>query len=303
MITKSTIRTAQTTFIWYDIVSTSAAEREILLTKHGFTPKMLDYVNDQHEHPRYDLREDAAMLVYSTPEILDKKQARYITSPITFVLKDDTFFTFHSPGTQYIIELVKNDEHLEKLDGMAEFMLLTLYYATTSFTETILKINDVKNQLDTSLNVAITNDKLRFLAEIEKSLIYITSATQTNLLMLENLKYMTIGQKLNHSNRILLKDILFDARQAQRMAQISSDVTARISATSNTILNNTLNNTMKFLTVWSLVLTIPTIITGFYGMNVLLPAANNDWAWALIILLNLLFIGGLIAFLKKHHLL
>ena len=121
--------------------------------------------------------------------------------------------------------------------------------------------------------------------------------------MLENLKYMTIGQKLNHSNRILLKDILFDARQAQRMAQISSDVTARISATSNTILNNTLNDTMKFLTVWSLVLTIPTIITGFYGMNVLLPAANNDWAWALIILLNLLFIGGLIAFLKKHHLL
>ena len=34
------------------------------------------------------------------------------------------------------------------------------------------------------------------------------------------------------------------------------------------MMNNNLNDTMKFLTVWSLVLTIPTILTGFYGMNV-----------------------------------
>ena len=85
------------------------------------------------------------------------------------------------------------------------------------------------------------------------------------------------------------------------MAKISLDVTERLSATSNNLLNNNLNDTMKFLTVWSLVLTIPTIITGFYGMNVALPLTKYPIAWVIICLITLLLMGILLYYLKKHR--
>lgn len=66
-------------------------------------------------------------------------------------------------------------------------------------------------------------------------------------------------------------------------------------------MNNNLNDTMKFLTVWSLVLTIPTILTGFYGMNVKLPIANNSLDWVVIIILMVVLMVWLVFLMKKNH--
>ena len=97
-----------------------------------------------------------------------------------------------------------------------------------------------------------------------------------------------------------LDDVLIEAEQASRTVEISNEVTEKISKTSNNILNNNLNNTMKFLTVWSLILTIPTIITGFFGMNVKLPILNNEFDWILVVFVNFLLMGGLYLYLKKN---
>ncbi|WP_425458820.1 CorA family divalent cation transporter, partial [Aliarcobacter butzleri] len=55
--------------------------------------------------------------------------------------------------------------------------------------------------------------------------------------------------------------------QVQRMFEIETQVVDRIDHTLNSLANNNLNDTMKFLTIWSLTMAVPTIITGFYGMN------------------------------------
>src|SRR5699024_7055483 len=81
----------------------------------------------------------------------------------------------------------------------------------------------------------------------------------------------------------------------------SQQVTKTLSATSNNMMNNNLNDTMKFLTVWSLVLTIPTILTGFYGMNVSLPILKNSFDWILIIVLMVVLMVWLVVLMKKHH--
>lgn len=97
-----------------------------------------------------------------------------------------------------------------------------------------------------------------------------------------------------------LDDVLIEAEQASRTVEISNEVTEKISKTSNNILNNNLNDTMKFLTVWSLILTIPTIITGFFGMNVKLPILSNGFDWILVVFVNFLLMGGLYLYLKKN---
>ena len=67
------------------------------------------------------------------------------------------------------------------------------------------------------------------------------------------------------------------------------------------MMNNNLNDTMQFLTVWSLVLTIPTILTGFYGMNVKLPIFNAAYDWIVIVILMVALMVWLILLMRKHH--
>lgn len=85
------------------------------------------------------------------------------------------------------------------------------------------------------------------------------------------------------------------------MIETELAVVGRIGDTFNTIANNNLNDTMKTLTIWSLTLTIPTILTGFYGMNVRLPGSHSSTAWFGIILLSLVIALLLLFGLKLRH--
>ena len=158
-----------------------------------------------------------------------------------------------------------------------------------------------RNRLDKNLNNHIVNTDLRHLAQIEKSLVYLSSSIKTNLMMLESLRHTPLTLQITKEAQEKLDDILIETEQASRMVQISNEVTEKISTTSNNILNNNLNDTMKFLTVWSLILTIPTIMTGFFGMNVKLPGAQFPLAWIAIIILNIVFMAWLYFYLKKNH--
>ena len=83
------------------------------------------------------------------------------------------------------------------------------------------------------------------------------------------------------------------------MTQLSSQILQQLSGTYNNILNNNLNDTMKLLTVLSILMTIPTIITGFFGMNMPLPLEHNIFGWAITIVMSALLWIILSLFLRK----
>jgi Mg2+ and Co2+ transporter CorA len=85
------------------------------------------------------------------------------------------------------------------------------------------------------------------------------------------------------------------------MIEIETQVVDRIDHTFNSIANNSLNDTMKFLTIWSLTMAVPTIITGFYGMNVKLPLATLKYAWIIAIAISVFLIVWLLVLLKARH--
>jgi len=47
---------------------------------------------------------------------------------------------------------------------------------------------------------------------------------------------------------------------------------------------------MKVLTIYTIVLSIPTIVSGFYGMNMKLPVADQEWSWVLSLIITLVII-------------
>jgi magnesium transporter len=295
---------SKTSYRWFDISNLSEEDSEELQKNFNFTPDIISYISDRHERPHYDydLHTKSHLLVYDVPIWPTNKVKHFTSHPITFLVLGDNVFTFHTESTSYIFDEFNDEQMRQELaeaKDVTELLMMFLLYSSQYFQRAVTQLDVERNGLDAKLSDDIDNKDLVELSNIEKSLVYLSSSIQTDLIMLKSLPHSKLPFSKRAQER--LDDVLIEANQSSEMVQISHQVTKTLAATSNNMMNNNLNDTMKFLTVWSLVLTIPTILTGFYGMNVNLPILKNSFDWILIIILMVILMAWLILLMKHHH--
>jgi len=278
------------------------SDKDSLQVTYGLTDEILTYVTDVNERSHYDRDEylNTQLFVLHVPVVVDQVSQRYITRPVTFLLKGNQVFSITTKRTQWVNQTLSERMKLDQISDTNEFMLIGLFILFDQFIPPIRKINAEQNRLDKQLNQAPDNKDLIALSNLQQSLAYFVSATRNNAMMVVNLNSTPFGKQLSDKNNEHLMDAVIEARQTSEMTAIEADVVDRISNTFNNVLNNNLNDTMKFLTIWSLVLTIPTIITGFYGMNVKLPFANDAISWIFTVLM-MVGIMGVVALMLRHR--
>ncbi len=294
----------ETKYKWYDISNLSEQDSNKLQDDFKFTPDIISYISDRHERPHYDydLHTHSHLLVYDVP-IWPTNSIKHFTShPITFLLVGENIFTFHTESTSYVFDEfndVQMRERLSLANDVTELLIAFMLYSSQYFQRAVTQLDAERNSLDQKLSDDIDNKDLVELSNIEKSLVYLSSSIQTDLIMLHSLDHSKLD--FTKTARERLDDVLIESNQSAEMIQISQQVTKTLSATSNNMMNNNLNDTMKFLTVWSLVLTIPTIMTGFYGMNVSLPMFHNPFDWVVVTIVTIALMIWLIVLMRKHH--
>jgi magnesium transporter len=107
-------------------------------------------------------------------------------------------------------------------------------------------------------------------------------------------------------DRELLEDVIIENRQAIEMTQIYRDIINGTRELMSTLINNRLNNVMKYLTSITIVMAIPTIISGLYGMNVNengMPFAGMTSGFAIICGLTLIICIITLLILRKSKML
>ena len=98
----------------------------------------------------------------------------------------------------------------------------------------------------------------------------------------------------------LLEDVITENQQAIEMTNIASNILSSMMDAFASIISNNMNVVIKFLTAVTIVLTLPTVITSFYGMNVRMPL--QDWPFASWLILGVSLIAGVAVvffFLKR----
>ena len=294
----------ETNYKWYDISNLSEEDSNRLQIDFHFTPDMISYISDRHERPHYDYdtHTHIHLLVYDVPIWPTNTIKHFTAHPVTFLVSGQNIFTFHTESTSYVFDEFNDNtsrRDLSLAQDVTELLMKFLLYLSQYFQRAVTQLDAERNSLDQKLSGDINNKDLVELSNIEKSLVYLSSSIQTNLMMLHSLKMSELD--FTKPGRERLDDVLIESNQAAEMVKISQQVTQTLSATSNNMMNNNLNDTMKFLTVWSLVLTIPTILTGFYGMNVSLPVGHSSSDWIAIIVVTVFLMGWLIVLMKRHH--
>ena len=171
-------------------------------------------------------------------------------------------------------------------------------------TEYFIKyLNEIQEDIlekEKTLIKSTSNKDLEHMLTLQKSLLYFTTALQGNRSLLEKIKKID-----NFSNNAeLIIDAELEINQAIEMANIYREILESTMDTYSSIISNNLNDVMKFLTSVTLVISIPTMISSFLGMNLSLGEfGTNPFSFLLIVLISFLVAIILILVLKKKNLL
>lgn len=121
--------------------------------------------------------------------------------------------------------------------------------------------------------LSMKNKGLIQLQGLEKSLVYFSTSLKSNEAVLGKLMRGRFI-KLYEEDEDLLDDVLIEVKQAIEMTNIYSNILSGTMDTFASIISNNLNIIMKRMTTITIILTMPTIVFSFYGMN-LGEAANG----------------------------
>jgi magnesium transporter len=102
---------------------------------------------------------------------------------------------------------------------------------------------------------------------------------------LEWFQQLTKGNHIQMFNedRELLEDLLIDSSQLADTAKSILKTIQNIRSASEAVLSQRLNSTIRMLTAFTIILTIPTLIASFFGMNVHIPLQDNPYGFWIVL--------------------
>lgn len=295
----------QASTTWLDLRTATTNEQEQISKQYAIPPEFLAYALDRDESARIERDEEAktTLIIYDIPYEDESDVAHYSSGPMAFIVKKEVIMTNIShekmtPEFEQMKRLISEDP-----THKTAFVLNWMLQVSKRYVDTIRQLNRRRIAVEQLLGTNPKNEDLLQLMKIERSLIYFSMSLESNYLVIKKIrsgKYL----KLYEEDKELLDDLVIEIEQAMDMAELSNRILTKLSDSYYTIISNSTNTVMKFLTIYSIILTIPTMIFSFYGMNVPLPFPHKGaTAWVVIIagsaILSVLL--GYI-FLKRDHL-
>lgn len=281
-------------FSWIIVEFDKQPDSQELFERFEIDDEIIEYAIDKNEraHIEYNPKEDEFLLIFNAIN-LEKQDNHYETIPVTFLVKNKKLFTIVDKESRYVIELMKNvlDEEDEDL-SIFSFLFLSLDMMTERYFAILDDIDIEKDILNNKLRKHTTKSNLLALSDLSTGIVYLTSAANQNVTLLEQTRTNIIYRQFSEVEKEYLDSTIIEAKQLLSMNMVISQILEQLSGTYNNILNNNLNDIVTNMNIVSIILASLAVITGFFGMNVKLPFAGNNLAWIIIIISS-----GLLGFL------
>lgn len=272
---------------WVNLVEPTQSEIKEISEMFNIDIENIKAALDEEERSRIDIEDNHTLILIDIPiDESDASSTHYSTIPLGIILLENTIVTICTAQTKilndFIVGHIKDFFTFKK----TRFILQILYKNASYYLHYLRRINKMTIAIEKEIYKSMQNKELIQLLELEKSLIYFSTSLKANELVL-NKMLRTGSIKKYPEDEDLLEDVIIENRQALEMATIYGDILSRIMDAFSAIVSNNQNNVMQFLTSITLIMSISTIVSGFFGMNVPgLPFANNPHGFWLVFLVT-----------------
>ncbi len=245
----------------------------------------LQDVLDLHELPRIERQEKTLLFFVRIPrEQVDDKEIIH-TTPLTFIITEKYFISLALFEDKVIKDILKNSLSIATTQK-AKLLIHIFLKISQRFTTRVREVNNlvasqkkkIENITDADINELIKYEDL--LNQYMSALIPVRNVFEAML----HGNYF----KLEEEDSDLLNDMVISIRQSTEVCQVNLKSIKSLRDSYQILFTNKLNRTIQFLTAFTIIMTIPTIVASLFGMNVTLPFAADHFAFVYVLGISLL---------------
>ncbi|MGE4283262.1 MAG: magnesium transporter CorA family protein [Clostridia bacterium] len=273
---------------WINMVSPS--EKEIDCVHHMLNVDLgfLKAALDDEETSRIEIEDNNQILIIIDIPLAQKDQEALIfsTIPLGIIITEKNIITVCLKENSIIREfadgIVKNVyTHMK-----TRFILQLFFRVAVRYLQYLKQIDKISSEVEKQLHQSMKNKELIQLLDLQKSLVYFSTSLKANESTMQKIvRNRTI--KMYEEDQDLLEDVLIENKQAIEMSNIYTSILSGTMDAFASVISNNLNIVMKFLTSITIVLSLPTMVASFYGMNVKIPLQDSPFAFIFTIVLAL----------------
>jgi magnesium transporter len=280
---------------WIHVTEPSELELQELSDKHGLDFDLLVDATDIYETPRVEQEGTDAYIFarYCYPQGRD-----IATEPILIIYTQHNIFTITRIKST-ILDRLKNGIEPIATTQKTKALLQILSAINYSYDRNMYLVNKQLLGIRSKLSKSdIKNEYFVEFIDIEENLNEYLTALQPQAAMFRNLlngRFLPLYE----DDKDMVEDLLHSTTELIDLIKSRLKTISNIRDAYSTIMANNLNRIFKRLTSIGIFLTVPTIIASLYGMNVLLPNENSQYAfWEVLATITILTTLVVIIFKK-----
>lgn len=287
---------------WINVVDPNWEEIDSLINLYGIPEDFVRDPLDAEESARVEYDEDTrySLIILDIPVVNDTnlKVLSFITIPLGIIIGNKKIITVCNTENEFLENFSRQNINLHFHSRFALNILLTI---SNHYNRNLRLLNKTRLRIERDLKNNVTNKQLYNLMEVEKSLVYFLAALKGNEAIIKKLFRLPAIKRFDEDED-LLEDLVIENNQALETTKLYTDILESITTSYASLLSNEMNNTMKTLTLFTVFLTLPTLVFSFFGMNVPLPIDDHSYvSWLIVIAISLVIVTIVGAFLWRKQ--
>ena len=262
---------------WISLIHPTAAELAKIATDYKIDIDDLRAPLDEEERSHIEVEEGYTLFIVDVPTTEERKEKEYfLTIPCGIILTEKVIITVCLEDTAVLADFKNGRVRNFWTFKRTRFILQILYRNASLYLQYLRIIDKKSDSVEKQLHISTKNQELIELLELEKSLVYFSTSLRSNELVLE--KMLKIDKiKQYPEDEELLDDVIIENKQAIEMADIYSNILSGTMDAYASVISNNLNIVMKVLAIITIVMSIPTMIASFWGMNSSTTGTFSTW--------------------------
>ena len=290
---------------WIDLVNPSDDECEDLAQLSGIPEDMIKAALDEEERARTEFDDGNSMFIVDCPLIVDSDDGgdSYTTLPLSVIYNDKCIVTVCLKGNTVLKDFITGREEMHT-DRPVQFILKFLLGNAKRFLYCLKQIDRKTRRIQSEMEKTMRNSEIIQLLDLQNSLVYFSTSLNSNERVHEKL-FKVEGVATREEYLDLYEDVIIEGKQAIETCNIYKNILSVTMDAYGSVISNNANDTMKKLTIITILLAVPTMIAGFWGMNMPVPGQSGiafyqtGWFW-LVVAATILLTGVIGVFLLKR---
>ena len=251
---------------WIQVTCPTEEDQQMLEEKFSIPDYFLSDVSDTDERARYEYDDGWMLIILRIPYVKEvRSRTPYTTVPLGIIHKRDVTITVCYYETNMMIDFVSYQQRrgvgfTDYVDMIFRLFLSSAVWYLKRLKQISMLIDKAKRNLDREVN----NESLIGLSRLQDSLTYFNTSIRGNETLLSKLKFKL---QIDELDADLIEDVNIEMTQARETTSIYSNILESTMDTYQSIINNNMNTIMRTLTSVTIILMLPTLISSFFGMN------------------------------------